>query len=153
LYGAEWSEKGANAGGDASIDTGEGIMLQWLAATGEGCADGALVARSKYSQNFASLTCHPFHSSSDAKRLYRMLLRNSTSITWISPTDIPETSAQVLFVYVLSSRTLNISGCAGQMIEILTFISQHQCHRQKPIFTPRLTFHGGIQRLQSIYEK
>lgn len=34
-----------------------------------------------------------------------MLLRNSTSITWISVTAKDETSAHVLFVYVLSSRT------------------------------------------------
>jgi hypothetical protein len=35
-----------------------------------------------------------------------MLLRNSTSITWISLTEMPDTSAQVLFVYVLSSKNL-----------------------------------------------
>ena len=35
-----------------------------------------------------------------------MLLRNSTSMMWTSFTLIPDTSAQVLFVYVLSSRNL-----------------------------------------------
>jgi len=35
-----------------------------------------------------------------------MLLRNSTSIMWTSATLIPDTSAQVLFVYVLSSKNL-----------------------------------------------
>jgi hypothetical protein len=35
-----------------------------------------------------------------------MLLRNSTSIMWTSATLMPDTSAQVLFVYVLSSKNL-----------------------------------------------
>lgn len=35
-----------------------------------------------------------------------MLLRNSTSMICTSATLMPETSAQVLFVYVLSSRNL-----------------------------------------------
>ena len=35
-----------------------------------------------------------------------MLLRNSTSIICTSPTFMPDTSAHVLFVYVLSSKNL-----------------------------------------------
>ena len=40
-----------------------------------------------------------------------MLLRNSTSMTWISLTSNCETSAQVLLVYVLSSKTTTVSTC------------------------------------------
>ena len=39
-------------------------------------------------------------------RQYFILLKNSTSMMWTSLTFIPETSAHVLFVYVLSSRNL-----------------------------------------------
>lgn len=82
--------------------------VAWLldADTGEGRVMGNFAARSQYVQNCPNLTCHSFHCSADASRLYLMLLRNSTSMTWISVTDMPDTSAQVLFVYVLSSRTV-----------------------------------------------
>lgn len=40
------------------------------------------------------------------KRLYFILLKNSTSMICTSPTLIPDTSAQVLLVYVLSSKNL-----------------------------------------------
>lgn len=76
------------AGGDGRTDCGFWLM-------GEG---GAAAAFSKYFENRDNLTCHSAHCSFDAKRLYRMLLRNSTSMTWISLTDIPDTSAHVLFV-------------------------------------------------------
>ena len=70
------------AGGEASAEaTGEGRTEGWLIADGDGKAEGTLAALSKYSQNLPSFTCHSFHCSFDAKRLYRILLRNSTSIT------------------------------------------------------------------------
>ena len=42
--------------------------------------------------------CQLVHSSAEVKRLYFMLLRNSTSMICTSMTEIPATSAQVLFV-------------------------------------------------------
>lgn len=58
-----------------------------------------------------------------------MLLKNSTSIMWISCTDIPETSAQVLFVYVLSSKTTwsqNKKKILSEGVSrFLTLVSEH----------------------------
>ena len=67
---------------------------------------GILEARSKKVPNFPRTMCHSSHFFCEVKRLYLMLLKNSTSITWTSCTEMPDTSAQVLFVYVLSSKNL-----------------------------------------------
>jgi len=67
---------------------------------------GIFEARSKKVPNLPRMPCHSFHFSFEVKRLYRMLLRNSTSMMCTSCTEMPETSAHVLFVYVLSSRNL-----------------------------------------------
>jgi|TARA_R110002003_G_scaffold61_2_gene5539 hypothetical protein len=67
---------------------------------------GTLEARSKNVPNLPRIECHSSHFFFDVNRLYRMLLKNSTSMMCTSCTEIPETSAHVLFVYVLSSRNL-----------------------------------------------
>lgn len=61
----------------------------------EGCG---LDARSTNAANLPSNDCHSAQSSAEVKRQYFILLRNSTSMMWTSPTTIPETSAQVLLV-------------------------------------------------------
>jgi hypothetical protein len=66
--------------------------------TGAVSAYGIFEAASKNAPNFPSLTFHLAHSDSDTYRLYLMLLRNSTSMMWISVTEMPDTSAQVLLV-------------------------------------------------------
>lgn len=65
---------------------------------------------------------------------------------------MPDTSAQVLLVYVLSSRTaysqlLYISEQSGR-----TFISQHQCNSQKPELASNLSLHSRIEFLQPVDE-
>ena len=67
---------------------------------------GIFEARSKKVPNLPKMVCHSSHFFFDVNRLYRMLLKNSTSIMCTSCTEMPDTSAHVLFVYVLSSRNL-----------------------------------------------
>jgi hypothetical protein len=83
---------------------GEGRAVGKLAVVGVSRADLAaaaslaLFAKSIYVPNLPSILCHAFHCCSEVKRLYLMLLRNSTSIICTSRTGIAETSAHVLFV-------------------------------------------------------
>lgn len=134
-------------------DGGDGRFVWRAAVWGEMCLKGARDASSQYVQNFESFSCHSCHCSLDAKRLYLMLLKNSTSMTWISVTDMPETSAHVLFVYVLSSRT---TICQSKFIHLIsskpTFIAQHQRNSQQPIFTSASSLHCWIDCLQSVNE-
>ena len=96
IYGGEvW----VDAGGEGRVGLG----------TLGGTSIGDFEAASKYFQNFPSLTCQFLHSASEAYSVYLMLLKNSTSIMWISCTEMPDTSAHVLLVYVLSSRTVYVS--------------------------------------------
>lgn len=98
----------SSAGGDGSFEQGEGCFrgdgprLGEMRSTGgvgpNSFCSGTKGALWKKSANRPSLVCHWLHSSLDTKRLYRTLLRNSTSMMWISCTEIPDTSAQVLFV-------------------------------------------------------
>ena len=73
------------------------------AGGGGGCGR---VARSKKAAYLPSNDCQCVQSCSDVNKQYFMLLRNSTSMMCTSPTLIPDTSAQVLLVYVLSSKNL-----------------------------------------------
>lgn len=85
--------------------------------------------------------------------MYRILLRNSTSMMWISCTDIPETSAHVLFVYVLSSRTTHVSSNHPKFeSQLLTLIAQHQSHRKEAEFTAQFALDSRIQSLQPMDE-
>ena len=82
--------------------------------------------------------------------MYLILLRNSTSITWISWTEMPDTSAQVLLVYVLSSRTTYcqlLYGVIGQEQGERTFVPKHQCHGQESKLAPNLPLHSRIEFL------
>lgn len=102
-YGGDaWFEAGGEGSeiGSCSDDAGGRIGAGRLWT---GCGR---VARSKNEAYLPSNDCHFDQSSTSVKRLYFMLLRNSTSMMWTSATLIPDTSAQVLFVYVLSSRNL-----------------------------------------------
>jgi hypothetical protein len=67
---------------------------------------GTRDALSKKVPNLPSIPCHSSHFFFEVNRLYLMLLKNSTSMMCTSCTEMPETSAHVLFVYVLSSRNL-----------------------------------------------
>ena len=97
-YGGEaWN---VELGGDGRFDGG------YRLGRGESAAGAGRDALSMKFANLPSNICHLRHSSSDVNRLYFMLLRNSTSMSWTSMTEMPETSAQVLLVYVLSSRNL-----------------------------------------------
>lgn len=67
---------------------------------------------------------------------------------------MPETSAQVLLVYVLSSRTKKISKARyGQGVAyVLTLVAQHQRYSEEPEFTAQFTFDSRIELLESIDE-
>jgi hypothetical protein len=112
---AEWfGEYIMEAGGEVRwVMGGEGTKSRDTATEGVGGPIGLMGpgagirdALSKKVPNLPKMVCHSSHFFFDVKRLYRMLLRNSTSIMCTSCTEIPETSAHVLFVYVLSSKNL-----------------------------------------------
>ena len=105
IYGGEVC---VDAGGEGRAGTPLVEEIDGL-RTLEGPSIGDFEAVSKYFQNFPSLTCQFLHSASEAYNVYLMLLKNSTSMMWISCTEMPDTSAHVLLVYVLSSRTVHIS--------------------------------------------
>jgi hypothetical protein len=92
-------------GGDGTKFVGSPSVL-WGPSGLTGPDAGILEARSKKVPNLPKIPCHSSHFSFDVNRLYRMLLRNSTSMMCTSCTEMPDTSAHVLFVYVLSSRNL-----------------------------------------------
>lgn len=55
-------------------------------------------------------------------------------MTWISLTANEDTSAHVLLVYVLSSKTILPLACVhSQIVRRRTFVSQHQSNDQQPI--------------------
>lgn len=158
----------SKAGGDGNFEQGDGCFrgdgprLGEMRSTGgagpSSFFSGTKGALWKKSANRPSLACHWFHSSSETKRLYRTLLRNSTSMMWISCTEIPDTSAQVLLVYVLSSRTISRSAQHSgvpmdEEASKRTFVSQHKRDGHQPVFTTLLSPHARVELLQAINEE
>ncbi len=96
-------EYAADVGGDFwSLVGGDGIRADGTAADVpvglKMLVAGSFEARSKKVPNLPKIVCHSSHFFFDVNRLYRMLLRNSTSMMCTSCTEMPDTSAHVLFV-------------------------------------------------------
>lgn len=76
-----------NGGERCNVVGGDGSMLGKLAADGvnsvgrDAAASLAFVTESMYVTNLLNFLCHWFQGFSGVKRLYLMLLKNSTSIT------------------------------------------------------------------------
>lgn len=142
-----------DAGGDGRFGSPPGEGMSGLRTLG-GASTGDFEAVSKYFQNFPSLTCQFLHSASEAYNVYLMLLKNSTSMMWISCTEMPDTSAHVLLVYVLSSRTAHVSPqlCYPDFSLSLTLVAQHQRHGEEPEFTTEFPLDARIQFLEPIDE-